>query len=244
MSTTTSSRLLVGAVAFGFIVAACAIFAAPASSTMLRLQRYLMVPRTVRTDLFGGSAGWNRVKWMAVDDRVRGGSSKSNLTLPAPPSPPSTPARFYGHLDTTTLGGAGFASQRTIPTNTPQPDWDLSGYDGIEIEVARGDGKRYAFNIQTQELRDRGDGRIESAVTYKYSFTANPTPDPQIFFARWSDFVKTYRGRPAPDSPDLDRTNIRYLSIMCQSYFDQQSGDFELEIRRITAVKLVALGSL
>ena len=47
-------------------------------------------------------------------------------------------ARFYGELDIKTLGGAGFASQRTV---TEDSNWDLSGYAGIQLDIAKGDSK-------------------------------------------------------------------------------------------------------
>lgn len=47
-------------------------------------------------------------------------------------------ARFYGDLDIKTLGGAGFASQRTV---TEDSTWDLSGYAGIQLDVAKGDSE-------------------------------------------------------------------------------------------------------
>jgi hypothetical protein len=37
---------------------------------------------------------------------------------------------FHGHLDTTTLGGAGFASQQHTCDA-----WDLSAYDGLLLEL-------------------------------------------------------------------------------------------------------------
>ena len=47
-------------------------------------------------------------------------------------------ARFYGELDIKTLGGAGFASQRTV---TEDSSWDLSGYAGIQLDIAKGDSE-------------------------------------------------------------------------------------------------------
>ena len=47
-------------------------------------------------------------------------------------------ARFYGDLDIKTLGGAGFASQRTVSEDST---WDLSGYAGIQLDVAKGDSE-------------------------------------------------------------------------------------------------------
>lgn len=45
-------------------------------------------------------------------------------------------ARFHGNLDYETLGGAGFASQRTV---TEDYVWDLSEYSGIKLELAEAD---------------------------------------------------------------------------------------------------------
>lgn len=50
-------------------------------------------------------------------------------------------ARFYGNLDIKTLGGAGFASQRTV---SEDKNWDLSEYAGIQLDIAKGDSK---FNL-------------------------------------------------------------------------------------------------
>ena len=47
-------------------------------------------------------------------------------------------ARFYGNLDIKTLGGAGFASQRTVGEDK---NWDLSDYAGIQLDIAKGDSK-------------------------------------------------------------------------------------------------------
>lgn len=47
-------------------------------------------------------------------------------------------ARFYGELDIKTLGAAGFASQRTVAENST---WDLSGYAGIQLDIAKGDSE-------------------------------------------------------------------------------------------------------
>lgn len=45
-------------------------------------------------------------------------------------------ARFYGELDIKTLGGAGFASQRTTGEDKL---WDLSAYEGVMIDVVKAD---------------------------------------------------------------------------------------------------------
>jgi len=43
-------------------------------------------------------------------------------------------------LDTKTLGGAGFASQRTTGDGNGQT-WDLEGYDGIQLTITDADSK-------------------------------------------------------------------------------------------------------
>lgn len=65
-------------------------------------------------------------------------------------------ARFYGNLDIKTLGGAGFASQRTVGEDR---SWDLSGYAGIQLNIAKGDSeflpsRRCAFEVSSRALRD------------------------------------------------------------------------------------------
>ncbi|KAK0861185.1 hypothetical protein LTR87_017041 [Friedmanniomyces endolithicus] len=80
-------------------------------------------------DLFGGDRKWNADSWTASDDTVRGGKSRSGLEVSADGSS----ARFYGCLDIKTLGGAGFASQKTTG------EWDLGEYVGVRVEVEKGD---------------------------------------------------------------------------------------------------------
>ncbi|WVQ97095.1 hypothetical protein IAU59_004205 [Kwoniella sp. CBS 9459] len=93
---------------------------------------------------------WDFHHWRAVDDRVRGGSSISHLDEIALPGGVSgvdgllqgqndvekgkkaVGARFWGTLDTKTLGGAGFASQsyRYGPAPLQLP---LLNYSGLTV---------------------------------------------------------------------------------------------------------------
>ena len=54
-------------------------------------------------------------------------------------------ADFQGHLDIETLGGAGFASQRTTNDDLC---FDLSEYDGIEMMISGADG-RFRYESRT-----------------------------------------------------------------------------------------------
>ncbi|RKO89099.1 complex I intermediate-associated protein 30-domain-containing protein [Blyttiomyces helicus] len=183
-----------------------------------------------RLALFGGDVPWNASRWLAVDDRVRGGSSQSHLTA----IPGSNSALFSGILDTKTLGGAGFASQRAVPTSSVS--WDLSAWDGIELVTVKEDGKRYALNLMSDLGPRRPDGRVESTIEYKYSFDSNPAGAGAARSIQWADFSAFYRGRPVPDASPIDPARIAAISIMCQSYFAQQDGPFELEISSVAAV--------
>lgn len=178
--------------------------------------------------LFGPPRAWRDDDFVASDDRVRGGSSQSYLT----PSATLTTARFHGVLDTTTLGGAGFASQRTA---TSKMIWNLSEYNGIELSLAHGDGKKYTLNIKTVLPDKMDNGRDASTVEYAFSFIA--PNEPTKIFAKWEDFKPFYRGKPVEDAKPLDTSSILRWSLMMRSFFEQQQGPFSVTIRSIKARK-------
>lgn len=152
------------------------------------------------------------MNWTAVDDRVRGGSSQSYLY----PIDNSTNIRFSGNLDTKTLGGAGFASQ----TTTGNKVWDLSAYDGIQVDVVKGDGKTYTLIVKDEVLEEkREDGREKSSVNWEFDFKAEEgTQDPEIKMVRWKDFNATYRGREKKDAAPLKTGEIKRFSLMMRRY--------------------------
>lgn len=99
--------------------------------------------------VFGPNWSEQDVKFEASDDRVRGGTSEvfytsfgrgpksqSHLTIQSGGFSGEC-ALFHGTLDTKTLGGAGFASQRTADTSKV---WDCSDTDAVLLYIARGDG--------------------------------------------------------------------------------------------------------
>lgn len=180
--------------------------------------------------IFGPPRAWRpETDFTASDDRVRGGASRSTLERNAT----STTVRFHGTLDTTTLGGAGFASQRTTSTTTT---WDLSAFAGLEISLGAGDGRRYTLNLKTvlPGRMEENPSRDKSTVEYAYSFVG--APQPAKLFVPWESFEAFYRGRKVDDAPPLDTAGIRRWSIMIRSFFeDQKSGDFSLVIRSIKA---------
>lgn len=167
-----------------------------------------------------------------VDDRIRGGSSESKITV----SEDGKSIIFYGTLDSRTLGGAGFASQSVEfdnPLNYPQ-----SKYDGIVIDIANVDTfgpHTFALNLKTTEPSYRDDGRRQSSIVYESDFTIEK---PQSLWLEWDSFKPTYRGKPAEDAPALDTTHITEISLMCRSHFQKvANGPFHIKITSLKAYK-------
>ena len=196
--------------------------------------------------------------WTTTDDRLRGGASQSFLI-----ALPHNGALFYGHLDITTLGGAGFASQYS-PTiaddnvTTPAParggdgPWDLTAYAGLEIRLGQGDGKLYTLILKDAENRPRGlEGRETAGFSWEAEIRANAGQTEekekshaggekekgQAVWLPWDEFKPTFRGRETPGGEKLDKSNITTVGIMMRSYFGTQEGDFKLEVESITARK-------
>ena len=139
-------------------------------------------------------------------------------------------ARFHGNLDIKTLGGAGFASQRTTGDDR---SWDLSTYDGIHLEVGKTDSKRYTFVLKDEILPLMDDGREQSTISYEYDFSA---ADNYSVFVPWSELKPTYRGKEKDDAPPLNTKSVKRWSFMMRSFFGDQEGDFSVEIKSVKAV--------
>ena len=171
--------------------------------------------------LFGSSKPFLPPPWTTTDDRVRGGSSTSHLT-----ALPNNCAHFYGHLDTSTLGGAGFASQfspldATSFSNNGQKAWDLSAYDGIEIEIGKGDGKVYTFILKDEEQAEKSeDGREKAGVNWEIEFHTGKKNGEEDedggtrVWIPWGDFKATYRGKEKEDAGSLKTGEIRRVGLM------------------------------
>ncbi|KAJ5773767.1 hypothetical protein N7457_008663 [Penicillium paradoxum] len=175
---------------------------------------------TKNKTLFGPD--WDLNGWTASDDRVRGGSSVSEL------QPTKEGVIFHGNLDIETLGGAGFASQRTVGK---EQTWDLSGLDGVELRVGPSDGKRYTFCLTDEILEQRPDGREQSALVWEYDFCTKETG--HKIRVPWKELKPTYRGKPVEDARPLDLSRVKRFRIMIRSFFGDQQGDFKLELRSI-----------
>ncbi|KAB5583190.1 complex I intermediate-associated protein 30 [Coniochaeta sp. 2T2.1] len=176
---------------------------------------------------------WDPSQWMTVDDRVRGGSSVSHLDI----SDPRARALFHGNLDIKTLGGAGFASQKTVPELFGSTGLDLSDYDTlvVDIDESASDAKTYTLILKdTEALAKRPDGREQSTVSWEHDFRLGGSSGGRLVM-RFRDFAPTYRGRPKPDAEPLNLKSILAMSIMMRSHFGEQEGDFSLTMRSIAA---------
>ncbi|KAL8777911.1 MAG: hypothetical protein Q9213_007652 [Squamulea squamosa] len=182
------------------------------------------------------------------DDRVRGGSSRSSLSALS-----NNCALFEGHLDIETLGGAGFASQFQFATPRNEDSgssgdnvWDLSAYEGVEVDVGEGDGKVYTLILKDEEMQDkRDDGREKAGISWEADFRANDSNTGGIggemvgkkIWVSWSALKATYRGKEKEDVGKFKPGEIRRIGFMMRSFFGTQQGDFRLELRSITARK-------
>lgn len=139
---------------------------------------------------------WRSDDFTAVDDRVRGGTSHSRTAIVQYPSQSCGELVFSGFLDTTTLGGSGFASQAS--TTPPPVTLAKTDFSGLRLVIRRepnwsepssippdgsnpGGGKRpvtsFVFQIKTEKPRRRPDGRRESGVVWEWSFTVPQTQE-------------------------------------------------------------------
>ena len=207
---------------------------------------------------------WLPPSWTTSDDRVRGGASYSSLS-----ALPNNHALFRGHLDIKTLGGAGFASQFRSALPQDKDDlakveqknsangsgWDLSAYEGLEIDIESGDEKIYTVVLRDEEqLPKRGDGRERAGVNWEGEFRVGRPGEKG--WIPWSAFRATYRGKEKEGVGRLKTGEIRRMGLMMrrlvavrfqadgmqqvdenQSQFGMQEGDFRLEMRSISARK-------
>lgn len=147
--------------------------------------------------------------WHAIDDRVMGGISQSQLRYV-----PEGHAVFEGVVSLER--GGGFASVRTTPG-----DRGLSGATTCLIEV-RGDNKQYKLSLITDDAFD--------GVNYQASF-ALAAAGWQTVHLPLAAFRANSRGRDVPGAPPLDPARIRQLGLVIGA---GQSGSFTLDIRRIS----------
>lgn len=188
---------------------------------------------------------WAPSDWVEVSDQVRGGSSTAFLEL-LQPNFPTAGVHFHGKLDTSTLGGAGFASQSYEKKLLSFPQ---DRFTGLVLDVGLSPSndtsniRTFTIVLKNDPAGADVDRRRQSTLSYEFDFTlpaATPKSDtePPLDWILsipipFSELRATYRGRPKPDAKKFDPSHITSLSVMCRSFFNEQSGPFSLTILRI-----------
>lgn len=131
-------------------------------------------------------------------------------------------------LDIEALGGAGFASQRTVGDDRRPPHWDLSSYHGIEISLdpSESDSKVYTLILKDVILPpDPRSGREQATTSWEYEFSAKDCQPNQCdglsklnLLVPWKSLKPTYRGKPINDTKELDLSNILRFGIMTRRF--------------------------
>ena len=154
-------------------------------------------------------------EWTAVNDGVMGGVSRGQHRITSEGT-----LEFSGTVSLENNGG--FASIRSRPAST-----DLAEFDGHLIR-ARGDGKRYDFNLQTDTPIMAGSYRLKFE-TKTDEWREIPLP--------FSDFQATSFGQVIRSVPALNPAKIRSFGLLIS---DKQEGPFKLEVDWIRAVRFPA----
>ncbi len=146
--------------------------------------------------------------WVAIDDRVMGGLSRSSLQ-----PHPAGHAVFAGMVSLDQNGG--FASVRSSPGARGKP-----GATACLIEL-RGQGKQFKLSLLTDDGVD--------SHQYQASFMPD-TPAWQTLRLPLAAFRASVRGRDVPGAAALDPARIRQVGLVIAA---RQAGPFALDIRRI-----------
>lgn len=146
--------------------------------------------------------------WRAIDDRVMGGLSRSQLR-----HDDSGHAVFEGEVSLDR--GGGFASVRS-----PVAEHGAAGATAVLIE-AFGDGHRYKLAL----FGDDGFDSIGHQATFTPAHGCWSTVRLPL-----AGFVATFRGRPLPGSGAPEPARIRQLGLLIA---ERQAGSFALALRSI-----------
>jgi len=143
-------------------------------------------------------------EWQIVNDGVMGGLSESRFAIKA------GNGNFSGILSLENNGG--FASVRS-----QLGQMSLDGCDRIILRI-RGDGRRYKFNIRTNQKFE--------GVNYQLSF---PTQQGkwELIELPLNKFTPTWRGQVLTNKPKLTGSSIVSLGFLIS---DKQAGPFKLSI--------------
>lgn len=163
------------------------------------------VPRTEWTLLDFGDP----IPWVAVNDDVMGGVSRSRLERS------EGGHVFVGELSLENNGG--FASVRFPVELEEAPPFDRF------VLRLRGDGRTYQLRLRTDRNFD--------GIAYRAAFDTVAGEWHEVVLPTDS-FRPTFRGRDVPDAPALATDRIRQIGLLVA---DGQAGPFRLEIAWLKA---------
>ncbi len=120
---------------------------------------------------------------------------------------------FAGELDHKTLGGAGFAAQRTVDDYRPP---DLSNFDALVLDIPHSDGKKYTIILKDTLNPKTREGREAASVSWEHDFHLPGFAGSGRVILHFDNFKPFYRGKPVENSntPPIDRRGIRRIAIM------------------------------
>ena len=168
------------------------------------------VPMRTLYDFDGRAESKN---WRSVNDTVMGGRSHGGSRV----FPEEGWLQFSGTLSLKNRGG--FASIRSVAKSH-----DLTGFVGIALRV-RGDGRRYLFNVHTDQIPYGGSYRAEFA-TKKDEWLTIHMP----FVA----LRPTFHGRYLPKAPAI---NLRQVTSVGLTLADKREGRFKVEVDWLKAYR-------
>ena len=156
--------------------------------------------------LFEFSNPFHARGWHAVDDVVMGGVSRSEFRQEL------SQAAFTGNLSLEQNGG--FCSVRSGLIESYFPG-SLEEFSGLVIRV-RGDGKKYALRIRTDESMD--------GTSFEWAFEARERWDE--LRVPWNALTAIFRGQRVWFAPKFESAKIRTVGFI----ISRQPGPFKLEV--------------
>merc|ERR1711871_329207 len=171
--------------------------------------------------------GSSQMTWKTVDDPVMGGKSQSYLAR----DEANRALRWHGHVALVSfLKSPGFCTFRSSVSKFP----DASGTTGIHMRVRNnmtGGLSRFKFQLET-----KGGRSGFKQGTYSGNVTVMSSGSHFVdVSARWADFDLTWRGERI-SGPPLTHQLDQLESIGLSTFFPGKVGDFDLEIKSITAL--------
>jgi Complex I intermediate-associated protein 30 (CIA30) len=126
--------------------------------------------------------------------------------------------QFSGVLENNGLPSpGGFCAQRTV---TGRPEYDLSGYDALVVNIFSSDDCLYTLVLEDQIAVPQGeDPRLEHNIIWEQEFIA---PTTRRFSTRavldFEKFKPTFRGKVVEGVPHLDLRHIQRIAVMIRGF--------------------------